>query len=182
MDFRPSEETHPGTPSAVEAVRAAVETVSVRYLVPGAVTLDADDEWGGASFRFPHAGEPGTEVCLSQGDGYFRLDSPLGTYGGYLTDEELREFVAALLVGSLWRTDRWLGAALVTTRWYWVDRAGATHVLRPPTIWRTLWRRALPLPERVARRSISFDRVPAVMTDPAGAARQWREKPADSTR
>ena len=164
-EFQSTQETHPDAAAAVEAVRAALDHAPVEYLDPAAVSVDADVEYRGAYFRFPHGGDPQVDVCLRQGDGWFHFESPLGTYDGYIDDEDLEGFVVALLKGSLHRTNRLRGGAVVETRWHWVDDAGRQHELGPARAWRAGWRLALPFAERSERHSISFDRVPAVAAE-----------------
>jgi hypothetical protein len=161
-DFTRTDETHPDAASAVEAVRAALARVSVRYLAPQAVWVDAAVQYRGAWFRFPHAGEPEAEVRFRQGDGWFHFESPLGNYDGYIADEDLEGFLVAMLTGFLCRVEHRRGRALVGTSWRWWDPAGQTRQIGMKRTWQAGWRRALRLAEWTERRCISFDRVPAV--------------------
>jgi hypothetical protein len=165
-EFRTTEETHPDAADAVEAVRAALGRAPVEYLDPAAVSVDADVEYRGAYFRFPHRGDPQVDVCLRHGDGWFHFESPLRTYDGYIDNEDVEGFVIALLNGSLRRLSRLRGGAVVETRLHWVDDAGRRQELGPAWRWRAVWRLALPFGERGECHSISFDRIPAVAAEP----------------
>jgi hypothetical protein len=164
-DFVVTDETHDEA-KAVLAVRRALASVRPRYLDPAAVLIDDDRDLRGAALRFPHAGEPGVEVRLHQGDGWFCLKSPLGRYDGYLDDEAFAGFLTGLFGGSLRRTRRWRGRAIVETVCDWLDPTGTRRSLSSVPPLRPLWRRAVPLSERLERHTLSFDRVPAVRDEP----------------
>jgi hypothetical protein len=151
---------------ALSGVRAALSRVAPRCVVP-AETSGSISDWVELSLEIPHAREPGTRIELHFGDGYLVLSWPGGMVtGGWDWRPELAGAVEAMLSGRNRQTVvRVLGHAVPVETEIW-DLRGNVRVVDAPRLTRLKGALLRPLATgRERRRSISFDRVPAIESE-----------------
>jgi hypothetical protein len=151
---------------ALSDIRAALSRVAPRYVVPAETTGSISD-WVELSLEIPHAREPRTRIELHFGDGYLIVRWPGGmAVGGWDWRPELAGAIEAMLAGRNRQTVvRVIGHAVRVENKIW-DPRGNVSIMESPRLTRLKGALLRPLATgRERRRSIPFDRVPAIESE-----------------
>jgi hypothetical protein len=155
----------PGQLRALSDFRTALTRIAPRYVVP-AETSGSISDWAELSLVIPHEREPWIRIELQFGDGYLLLSWPGGkATGDWDWRPELAGAVEAMLSGrnrqTVFRVLRY-AVAHKTETW---DEHGNRQVVEAPRLTRLKGALLRPLATSRERRSISFDRVPAIESE-----------------
>lgn len=147
---------------ALDDIRAALERVRPRYVRPED-THGSFSDYYELELVIRHAEDPEVQIELHFGDGYLSLRWPGGwEHDGWEWRPYLAGVIEALLSGRNRQTlHTRLGRVIAVETEIW-DETGRRKRLRVHRRWRELRVALLPIPIGRQRRSISFDRAPAV--------------------
>jgi hypothetical protein len=148
--------------AAIRDIRSALADVRPRYARPE----DSSGSYDGMFIRLEirHRAEPQVRIHLVFGDGYLSLRWPGGEeHDGWDWDPLLGQAVAALLAGrNVQILHCRLGRVYAIDTEVWDENGVRPCKLRRYRMWRRALLAVLPLHTASRRRSLSFDRAPAI--------------------